>query len=57
MVSEVLSSVVVDPTCMEASIKFGDYRSNHSRDIDCLKCVTNNIYFLSYIMSKQNEDD
>ena len=32
-VSDIISSVVVDPTRLKVPIKFGDSRSNHSRDI------------------------
>ena len=31
--SDVISRVAVDPTGLKARVKFGDYRSNHSRDI------------------------
>ena len=30
--SDIISGVVVDPTFVKASVKFGDSMSNHSRD-------------------------
>ena len=33
VVSDVISGVVVDPTDMKVRVKFGDSRSNRSRDI------------------------
>ena len=37
--SDVISGVLVDPTGMKVRVKFGDSRSNHSRDIDCLSLL------------------
>ena len=40
--SDVISGVViVDPTGVKIRVKFGDSRSNHSRDIRLLHFVTN----------------
>ena len=30
---DVISGVVIDPTCLKVCVKFGDSRSNRSRDI------------------------
>ena len=39
--SDVVYSVVVDPTALKVCVKFGDSRSNCSRDIRLLRFVTN----------------
>ena len=41
VVNDVISGVVVDRTSVKVREEFSDSRSNRSRDIDCLKCVTN----------------
>ena len=40
--SDVISSVVVEPTGMKVRVKFGDSSSNRSRDIRLPHFVTNN---------------
>ena len=39
--SDVIPSVFVDPTGVKVPVKFGDSRTNHSRDIRLPRFVTN----------------
>ena len=41
VISDIISSAVVDPTGLKVRVKFGDYRSTRSRDIRLSHFVTN----------------
>ena len=41
VVSAVISGIIIDPTCLKDPVKFGNSRSNRSRDIRLPHFVTN----------------